>query len=85
MILAGILSGSKSYGAETLTVVRADPDTDTGDPMEVMTRFNRDPSGSRPLDLHKKLRKDGVDPPALQLRPGFKIGWLRDGWKLGGQ
>ena len=53
--------------------------------MEVMTRFNRDPSGSRPLDLHKKLRKDGVDPPALQLRPGFKIGWLRDGWKLGGQ
>jgi len=44
VILGGILSGSKSYGAETLTVVRADPDTDCGDPREVLTRYNRDPS-----------------------------------------
>ena len=44
LILAGILSGSKSYGAETLTVVTADPEKDTGDPKEQTTRFNRDPS-----------------------------------------
>ena len=44
LILAGILSGSKSYGAETLTVVTADPELDTGDPREQTTRFNRDPS-----------------------------------------
>lgn len=44
LILGGILSGSKSYGAETLTVVHADPDTDSGDPREHLTRYNRDPS-----------------------------------------
>ena len=44
IILGGILSGSKSYGAETLTVVTADPDSDHGDPREQLTRYNRDPS-----------------------------------------
>ena len=44
VILGGILSGSKSYGAETLTVVTADPDADNGDPKEQVTRYNRDPS-----------------------------------------
>jgi len=44
LILSGILTGSKSYGAETLTVVTADPERDTGDPREQTTRFNRDPS-----------------------------------------
>jgi predicted dehydrogenase len=44
LILGGILSGTKSYGAETLTVVRADPDNDRGDPKEQITRYNRDPS-----------------------------------------
>lgn len=44
LILGGILSGTKSYGAETLTVVQADPDNDKGDPKEQLTRYNRDPS-----------------------------------------
>jgi predicted dehydrogenase len=44
LILGGILSGTKSYGAETLTVVRADPDHDHGDPREQITRYNHDPS-----------------------------------------
>jgi hypothetical protein len=44
VILGGILSGSKSYGAETLTVVEADPDNDAGDPREQIIRYNRDPS-----------------------------------------
>lgn len=44
LILGGILSGTKSYGAETLTVVRADPDNDGGDPMEQVVRYNRDAS-----------------------------------------
>jgi len=44
LILGGIISGTKSYGAETLTVVRADPDNDQGDPKEQLTRYNRDPS-----------------------------------------
>lgn len=43
LILTGILSGSKSYGAETLTVVYAGED-DQGDPKEQVTRYNSDPS-----------------------------------------
>ena len=43
-MLGGILSGSKSYGAETLTVIYADVDSDNGDPKEVVTRYNQDPS-----------------------------------------
>jgi len=43
LILSGILSGSKSYGAETLTQVWAGDD-DQGDPREQTTRYNRDPS-----------------------------------------
>lgn len=44
LILGGILTGTKSYGDEMLTVVRADPDNDHGDPREQTTRYNRDPS-----------------------------------------
>jgi predicted dehydrogenase len=44
IILGGILSGTKSYGAETLTVVTVDHDNDTGDPREKLTRYNRDTS-----------------------------------------
>ena len=43
LVLAGILSSTKSYGAETLTVVYADEDGE-GDPREQTTRYNRDPS-----------------------------------------
>jgi predicted dehydrogenase len=43
IILSGILSGSKSYGAEMITVVYASED-DSGDPREVTTRYNEDPS-----------------------------------------
>ncbi len=42
--LGGILSGSKSYGAETMCVVWANPDNDDGDPREQVTRYNKDPS-----------------------------------------
>ncbi len=44
LVLGGILTGSKSYGAETLTVINADPENDCGDPKEQLTRYNHDPS-----------------------------------------
>ncbi|CAA6604997.1 Dehydrogenase [Rhodospirillaceae bacterium LM-1] len=44
LILSGILSGSKSYGAETLTVLWADAEDDSGDPREQTTRYRKDPS-----------------------------------------
>jgi len=43
LILSGILSGSKSYGAETLTVAWA-ADDDVGDPKEQTTRYVQDNS-----------------------------------------
>lgn len=49
IVLSGILSGSKSYGAETLTIARAGGD-DMGDPLEQTTRFNTDPSWAAELD-----------------------------------
>jgi len=41
--LSGILSGSKSYGAETMTVAWVGED-DSGDPKEQTTRYNQDNS-----------------------------------------
>lgn len=43
IVLSGILSSSKSYGAETITLVYAG-ENDGGDPREQMTRYNDDHS-----------------------------------------
>lgn len=43
VILSGILSGSKSYGAETMTVAYVSDDDD-GDPRETTTRYTKDNS-----------------------------------------
>ena len=43
LILSGILTGSKSYGTETLTIVHAHED-DQGDPQEEVIRYTIDPS-----------------------------------------
>lgn len=49
LVLSGILSGSKSYGAETLTVTRVGND-DMGDPLEQTTRYNMDPSWASEIE-----------------------------------
>ena len=51
IILGGILSGTKSYGAEMLTVVTVDHENDNGDPREQVTRYNYDPSWEEELNL----------------------------------
>lgn len=43
LIMSGILSGSKSYGAETLTIART-ADDDMGDPQEKSRQYENDPS-----------------------------------------
>jgi predicted dehydrogenase len=43
LILSGILSGSKSYGKETLTIARRTGD-DRGDPKEEIKNYDHDPS-----------------------------------------
>jgi len=51
LILGGILSGTKSYGAETLTIVKVDHNADNGDPREQMTRYNKDSSWQDEVNL----------------------------------
>ena len=51
IILGGILSGSKSYGAETLTVASINHNDDYGDPKEQVTRYNNDPSWDEEINL----------------------------------
>lgn len=49
IVLGGILTSSKSYGAETITVSWKTED-DAGDPMERTTRYNSDPSWKEEVD-----------------------------------
>ena len=42
LVFGGLLTGSKSYGEETLTLIQAKPDTDKGIPKERTYKFNRD-------------------------------------------
>lgn len=59
--LGGILSGSKSYGAETLSIVWANPDNDNGDPKEQTTRYNKDPSWATEIEVFADSIKNSVD------------------------
>ena len=60
LILGGLVTGTKSYGAETLTVVEADPDNDYGDPREKTTRYNRDSSWDREIDVFARCIVDDL-------------------------
>jgi len=42
LVFGGLLTGSKSYGDETLTVIESNPDRDKGSPKEKTYTFNRD-------------------------------------------
>jgi len=63
VILGGILSGSKSYGAETMTVVWSNPDNDNGDPKEQTTRYNNDPSWKD--EIYEFVRAIEQDVPVI--------------------
>jgi predicted dehydrogenase len=51
LILSGILSGTKSYGSETLTKVYANPEKDNGDPKEQIIKYNVDPSWKEEINV----------------------------------
>ncbi|MDA9027206.1 Gfo/Idh/MocA family oxidoreductase [Gammaproteobacteria bacterium] len=44
LILGGLLTGSKSYGDETLTLITSDPSKDKGMPKESTSKYNEDVS-----------------------------------------
>jgi predicted dehydrogenase len=88
LILGGILSGTKSYGAETLTVVQADPDNDRGDPREQITRYNHDPSWDEEITafadsiLNDKPVLSGTSEDALRtMQLVFKIYYADPVWR----
>tara|TARA_A100001011_G_C14234075_1_gene810177 strand:- start:159 stop:1187 length:1029 start_codon:yes stop_codon:yes gene_type:complete len=72
IILGGILSGSKSYGEETLTVVTADPNNDAGNPIEQTTKYNKDPSWESEINsfinsiINNTSIKSGTSQDALE-------------------
>jgi len=88
LILGGILSGTKSYGAETLTVVQADPDNDRGDPKEIITRYNHDPSWDEEIIafadciLNNKPVQSGTSEDALRtMQLVFNIYYADPAWR----
>jgi predicted dehydrogenase len=88
LILGGILSGTKSYGTETLTVVRADPDNDQGDLWEQVTRYNRDPSWDGEISafalsiLNDLPVQSGTSEDALRtMQLVFKIYYADSNWR----
>ncbi len=88
LILGGILSETKSYGDETLTVVLADPDNDRGDPREQITRYNRDPSWDEEITafadciLNDTPVQSGTSEDALRtMQLVFKIYYADPVWR----
>ena len=61
IILGGLLTGTKSYGAETLTVAIVDHDNDSGDPREQLTRYNSDKSWEREINYFAKSILEGTE------------------------
>lgn len=87
IVLSGILSGSKSYGAETLTVIRTGED-DRGDPREETTRYNQDPSWSDEIAefadsiIHDKQITNGSAEEALKtMQLVYRIYCADPDWK----
>ncbi|MDA9068913.1 Gfo/Idh/MocA family oxidoreductase [Gammaproteobacteria bacterium] len=54
LVLGGLLTGSKSYGEETLTIVTADPDNDKGAPRESISKYNEDVSWDNEIKYFAK-------------------------------
>ena len=88
LILGGILTGTKSYGAETLTVVTSDPDNDMGDPREQTTLYNQDNSWMSEINLffsyinNNEKVMDGSSKDALEtMRLVYKIYYNDVKWR----
>ena len=54
LILGGLLTGSKSYGEETLTIITADPQNDKGAPQESISKYNEDVSWDNEIKYFAK-------------------------------
>jgi len=88
LTLGGILSGSKSYGDETLTAVYANPSNDKGNPKEVTTKYNADPSWHSEITeffncivQNKKIINGSSDDALETMKLVFKIYYQDKSWR----
>jgi predicted dehydrogenase len=88
VILRGILTGSKSYGNETMTLVTADPDRDNGDPKEELFEYQDDPSWDREIAdftqsiLQNQPVQSGTSQDAFQtMKTVYKIYYADPIWR----
>ena len=86
--LSGILSGSKSYGAECLTVLKVNHDLNDGTPAELMQSYNTDDSWDEEINdfidsiINNKSVKSGSSYDALQtMATVFKIYYADKEWR----
>ncbi len=69
--LTGILSSTRSYGAETITIATPTPDL-LGDPNEVTTRFSRDTSWQEETDDFLRSLDAGTKPNSSSSKQALK-------------
>ena len=88
IVLGGILSGTKSYGAETLSVITVDHENDAGDPKEQITHYNRDPSWEEELSVFSqciindmKIRNGSSEDALNTMKLVFKIYYADPIWR----
>ena len=58
LVLGGLLTGSKSYGEETLTIITADPENDKGAPRESISKYNEDVSWDNEIKYFAKALQE---------------------------
>ena len=88
LIFGGILTGSKSYGEETLTIIYSNPDVDKGIPEELTFKYNEDVSWGLEIDeflnsvkSNKKILHGSIDDAILTMRLIEKIYTSDPNWK----
>lgn len=88
LVFGGILTGSKSYGEETLTIISSNPDLDMGIPEEITYKYNKDVSWGLEIDEflnsvknNKKILHGSIDEAILTMRLIEKIYTSDPKWK----
>ena len=61
LVLGGLLTGSKSYGDETLKVITSDPTKDQGVPRESTSKYNEDVSWDHEIKYFAKSLQDDLN------------------------
>ncbi len=60
LVLGGLLTGSKSYGDETLRVITSDPENDHGVPKESTSKYNEDVSWDNEIKYFSNCLKNDL-------------------------